>query len=89
MATPTDVRNLYKAFHDKPDFHARVRAAGSPKEKHEIIRNEGYVPSTDKEVQAELAKALQSGTPATPDDQAFVGHVVSLAAADGSSSSDA
>jgi len=89
MATPTEIRNLYKAFHDNPDFHAQVRAAKTPAEKHTIIRNAGHVPSTDKEVQAELAKALQSGAPATPDDQAFVGHVVSLAAADGSSANDA
>ena len=88
MATPTEVRNLYKAFHDKPDFHAQVRAATSVKEKHAIIRNAGYVPATDKEVQAELAKSLQSGTPVTPEDQAFVGHVVTLAAADTSQAND-
>jgi len=86
MATPTEVRSLYKAFHDNPDFHARVRAAGTPAEKHAIIRQAGYVPSTDHEVQAELTKALP---PKTPDDQEFVTHVVSLAAADGTSANDA
>jgi len=86
MATPTEIRNLYKAFHDNPNFHAQVRAAGTPAEKHAIIRQAGYVPSTGQEVQAELAKALP---PKTPEDQEFVGHVVNLAAADGSQSNDA
>ena len=86
MATPSDVRNLFKAYHDNPDFHAEVRAAKTPAEKHAIIRKAGYVPVTGTELQAELGKALPS---ATPDDQEFVGHVVTLAAADGNIANDA
>ena len=89
MATSSDIRKLFKAFKDDPAFHAEVHAAKTPAEKHAIVRKAGHTPVTDKEVQAELAKALQSGTAATPEDQEFVGHVVHLAAADMSLQSDA
>jgi len=86
MATPSDVRKLFKAYHDNPNLHAEVRAAKTPAEKHAIIRNAGLVPVTDQEVHAELGKAIP---PATPDDQEFVGHVVGLAAADATQANDA
>jgi len=81
MASSSDIRKLYKAFSDSPAFHAQVRDAKTPQEKHQIIRNAGHVPVKGAEVQAELAKALP---PTTPEDQEFVGHVVNLASADGS-----
>jgi len=84
MASSSDIRNLFKAFSDNPAFHAQVRDAKSPAEKHQIIRNAGHVPVKGEELQAELAKSLQAGAPATPEDQEFVGHVVNLASADGS-----
>ncbi len=86
MATSSDIRKLFKAFHQSPDLHAQVRAANTPAEKHAIIRNAGHTPVTDQEVQAELAKALP---PATPEDQEFVGHVMHLAAADSAQANDA
>lgn len=82
MASSSDIRKLFKAMSDNPDLHNQVRSAKTPAEKHDVIRGAGHVPVTQDELQAELTKTLQSGAPATPEDQAFVGHVMSLAAAD-------
>ena len=88
MASSSDIRKLFKAFSDNPAFHTQVRDAKTPKEKHEIIRKAGHVPVKGEELQAELAKSLQAGAPATPEDKEFVGHVVNLASADGSVSNE-
>jgi len=88
MASSSEIRKLFKAFSDNPAFHAQVRDANTPQEKHQIIRNAGHVPVKGEELQAELAKSLQSGAPATPEDQEFVGHVVNLASADGAVSTE-
>ncbi len=88
MASSSDIRKLFKAFSDNPAFHAEVRAADTPAEKHEIIRNAGHTPVTQEELHAELAKTLQSTTSgaATPDDHEFVGSVLHLASATSSDS---
>ncbi len=84
MASSNEIRKLFKAFSDDPAFHASVRSAKSPAEKHEIIRKAGHTPVTDEELQAEVAKALhpqtQGATP-TPEDSEFVGSVMHLASA--------
>jgi hypothetical protein len=85
MASPSEIRKLYKAFSDDPTFHAAVRDAASPTEKHEIIRKAGHTPVTQAELQAELGKSLQpaaTGGAVAPADSEFVGHVLQLAAAE-------
>jgi hypothetical protein len=85
MASSSDIRKLFKAFSDNPAFHAEVRAAKDPAQKHAIIRKAGYTPVTQDELHSELAKTLQSSASgAAPDDQEFVGHVLHLAAASSS-----
>ena len=88
MASSSDIRKLFKAYSDDPAFHAQVRDAKTPAEKHAIIRKAGHIPVTSEEMQAELAKSLQSGASASPDDKEFVQHVVGLAAADGVAHAD-
>ena len=91
MASSSDIRKLFKAFSDNPDFHAQVRAAGTKEKKHELLQNAGHTPATDDEIKAELAKSLQSaaaGT-ATPEDHELVGNIVHLASAETSDSNSA
>ena len=88
MASSSDIRKLFKAYSDDPAFHAQVRDAKTPAEKHEIIRKAGHVPVTSDEMKAELAKSLQSGASASPEDTQFAQHVMSLAAADGIAHTD-
>lgn len=88
MASSSDIRKLFKAYSDNPAFHAQVRDAKTPKEKHEIIRKAGHVPVTSAEMQAELLKTLQAGTAAAPEDKEFVGHIMHLASADGAISNE-
>ena len=83
MASSSEIRKLFKAFSDNPALHAQVRDAKTPAEKHAIIRAAGHVPVNDEELHAELAKSLQSGTAASPEDTEFAQHVMRLAAADG------
>lgn len=84
MASSSDIRKLFKAFSENPVFHADVRAAKTPAEKHEIIRKAGHAPVTQDELHAEIAKSIQSGAAATPEDKEFVGTVLHLASADSS-----
>ena len=51
MASSSEIRKLFKAYSDNPAFHAKVRDAKTPKEKHEIIRQAGHVPVTSDEMQ--------------------------------------
>jgi hypothetical protein len=84
MASSSDIRKLFKAFSENPAFHAEVRAAKTPAEKHEIIRKAGHTPVKQSELHAEVAKSIQPGAAATPEDAEFVGAVLHLAAADSS-----
>jgi hypothetical protein len=85
MASSSEIRSLFKAFSDNPAFHAQVRDAKTPKEKHQIIRQAGHVPVSSDELQAELKNSLP---PVSPEDKEFVGNVVHLAAADGATAVD-
>ena len=88
MASSSEIRKLFKAYSDDPAFHAQVRDAKTPAEKHAIIRKAGHVPVTADEMRAELAKSLQPGAAASPEDTQFAHHVMSLAAADGITQAD-
>lgn len=83
MASSNDIRKLFKTFMDNPELHAKVRATTDQAQKHEILRNAGLTPVSDKDIKAELAKSLHpSGNAATPEDDEFVSHVLHLAAAE-------
>ena len=87
MASSSEIRKLFKAYSDNPAFHAQVRDAKTPAEKHAIIRKAGHVPVTSEEMQAELLKSIP-GAATSPEDKEFVGHIMHLAAADGAIQAD-
>ena len=81
MTSSSDIRKLFKALSDDSELHAKLRVIKTPAEKHEILRNAGLTPVSDKDLRAELAKCLHpSGAVATPEDEEFVDNVLHLAA---------
>jgi hypothetical protein len=83
-ASAADVRRMVKVQSEDPALYIKIRSAGSPSEKHAILREAGLTPVTDQEIQSELAKCLRpgAGAGAFPDDSEFIGQVLHLVAAD-------